>query len=168
MDAHATSATVTPARSGLEDQTVDVTPVTSTPTVISTTTHSPAEWTGLVSYFNTHHDQQPAMSVSIDEVFWRLQHDEGIRTQTAAVREALQAAGGDKKAASVAGAKAKLPAITVSGTVTRRAGAEGLIHSNMIQADIDNLPPEEITRSRRSSLKILPRSLRSYPRPAQE
>lgn len=99
---------------------------------------------GKVSFFDHNRQQEPVRSMKYGEVAEFIKHDPHLPHLTADVRRALAASGGDKRASAVTQAKSCLPAIAVSGTVTKRAGAEGLLHSGLIQVDVDGLTPEEV------------------------
>jgi hypothetical protein len=103
---------------------------------------------GRMSYFNDIYQQVPSKICSLDEIFKLIESDEGLKASTLEVRNALSKGGGDKRSKDVLNAKSCLPAITVSGIVSSRAGAPNLQHSGLVQADIDGLKVEEAIKSK--------------------
>ncbi len=91
------------------------------------------------------HDIASPGEVTLSDTFKFITTDPDLRALTEKVRAALVESGGNKKSPSVSEAKAGLPAITASGVVQSRAGAEGFVPNNLVQVDLDGLSKDKIT-----------------------
>lgn len=98
----------------------------------------------IFSYFANHGEATSPGEVDLHHIAEMIAGDEGLKAMTDMVVQAMEVSGGDKKAPAVTQAKAKLPAITASGVVVSRTGAEGFVSNGLVQVDLDGLSKDKI------------------------